>query len=142
MLFALIIGAAAVVAMISSFAMFVQYMREDADDDGNSKRPAGVNRVRSIAEGQALGPAQGQEGPAMTVLIYVNTSKQVGDPDHLKVFATPTPPKHGSRKMTPKASLSSMRSWSESHRAPNDPCYAVDRGLGDPVEFVGSIICR
>jgi hypothetical protein len=22
-----------------------------------------------------------------TVLIYVNTSKQVGDPDHLKVFA-------------------------------------------------------
>ena len=22
----------------------------------------------------------------MTVLIYVNTSKQVGDPDHLKVF--------------------------------------------------------
>jgi hypothetical protein len=23
----------------------------------------------------------------MTVLIYVNTSKQVGDPEHLKVFA-------------------------------------------------------
>ena len=23
----------------------------------------------------------------MTVLIYVNTSKQVGDPDHLRVFA-------------------------------------------------------
>jgi hypothetical protein len=23
----------------------------------------------------------------MTVLIYVNTSKHVGDPDHLKVFA-------------------------------------------------------
>ena len=23
----------------------------------------------------------------MSVLIYVNTSKQVGDPDHLKVFA-------------------------------------------------------
>jgi hypothetical protein len=30
---------------------------------------------------------QAQEGPAMTVLIYVNTSKQVGDPEHLKVFA-------------------------------------------------------
>jgi hypothetical protein len=28
-----------------------------------------------------------QEGP-MTVWIYVNTSKQVGDRDHLKVFAT------------------------------------------------------
>jgi hypothetical protein len=24
--------------------------------------------------------------PPMTVLIYVDTSKQVGDPDHLKVF--------------------------------------------------------
>ena len=23
----------------------------------------------------------------MTVLIYVDTSKQIGDPDHLKVFA-------------------------------------------------------
>ena len=73
--------------MISSFAMFVQYMREDADDDGNSKRAAGVNRVQSIAEGQELGPAQAQEGPTMTVLICVKTSKQVGDADHLKVFA-------------------------------------------------------
>jgi len=86
MLLALIIGAAAVVAFICSFAMFLQYMREDADDDDNSKRPAGVNRVRSVAEGQA-GPAQAQEGPTMTVLIYVKTSKQVGDADHLKVFA-------------------------------------------------------
>jgi hypothetical protein len=25
--------------------------------------------------------------PAMTVFIYVDTSKEVGDPDHLKVFA-------------------------------------------------------
>jgi hypothetical protein len=24
----------------------------------------------------------------MTVFVYVNTSKQVGDPDHIKVFAT------------------------------------------------------
>jgi len=86
MLLALIIGAAAVVAFICSFAMFLQYMREDADDDDNSKRPASVNRARSVAEGQA-GPAQAQEGPTMTVLIYVKTSKQVGDADHLKVFA-------------------------------------------------------
>jgi hypothetical protein len=28
------------------------------------------------------------EGPKMTVLVYVNTSKQVGDADHIKVFAT------------------------------------------------------
>jgi hypothetical protein len=34
----------------------------------------------------ALGEAEAQEGP-VTVLIYVDTSKQVGDPDHLKVFA-------------------------------------------------------
>jgi hypothetical protein len=32
-------------------------------------------------------PPEAEEGPTMTVLIYVNTSKQVGDPDHLKVFA-------------------------------------------------------
>src|SRR2546427_12600065 len=86
MLLALIIVVATVVAFICSFAMFLQYMREDADDDDNSKRPAGVNRVRSVAEGQA-GPALAQERPKMTVLIYVNTSKQGGDPEHLKVFA-------------------------------------------------------
>jgi hypothetical protein len=34
-----------------------------------------------------LGAPEAQEGPAMTVLIYVNTSKQVGDPEYLKVFA-------------------------------------------------------
>jgi hypothetical protein len=34
-----------------------------------------------------LEAAEAQERPAMTVLIYVNTSKQVGDPEHLKVFA-------------------------------------------------------
>jgi hypothetical protein len=32
--------------------------------------------------------------------------------------------------------------WNEPDRAPNDPCHAVDRGLGDPVEFVASIICQ
>jgi hypothetical protein len=34
----------------------------------------------------ALGKSEAEEGP-MTVFIYVNTSKQVGDADHLKVFA-------------------------------------------------------
>jgi hypothetical protein len=33
-----------------------------------------------------LGKAEAEEGP-MTVFIYVNISKQVGDVDHLKVFA-------------------------------------------------------
>ena len=86
MLLALIIGAAAIVAFICSFAMFLQYLREDADDNDNSKRPAGVNRVRSVAEGQA-GPALAQEGPMTTVWIYVDTRYRVGDPGHLKVFA-------------------------------------------------------
>jgi hypothetical protein len=30
--------------------------------------------------------ARGREGP-MTVFVYVNTSKQVGDPEHIKVAA-------------------------------------------------------
>jgi hypothetical protein len=35
------------------------------------------------------GTAQPEERPAMTVFLYVNTtSKQVGDKDHIKVFAT------------------------------------------------------
>jgi hypothetical protein len=33
------------------------------------------------------GQAQAEERP-MTVFVYVNTSKQVGDPEHIKVFAT------------------------------------------------------
>jgi hypothetical protein len=45
MLLALIIGAAAVVAIICSFAMFPQYMREDADDDGNSNAPPANRRA-------------------------------------------------------------------------------------------------
>jgi len=37
-------------------------------------------------KGAALGPAQASEG-TMIAFIYVNTSKQVGDAGHLKVFA-------------------------------------------------------
>ena len=39
MLLALIMGAAAVVAMISSFAMFIQYMREDAEMTATPNAP-------------------------------------------------------------------------------------------------------
>jgi len=41
------------------------------------------------AQRHALGAAEAQEGPTMMVWIYVDTNKQVGDVDHLKVFATP-----------------------------------------------------
>jgi hypothetical protein len=47
----------------------------------------------------------------MTVFVYVTTSKQVGDPEHIKVFATRTPRKPGSRKTIPKALLSNMKCW-------------------------------
>ena len=40
----------------------------------------------------------------MTVLIYVYTSKQVGDPDHLTVFANHDAAERGSRTTIPKAS--------------------------------------
>ena len=38
-------------------------------------------------ERASLGAEKAEERSAMTVLIYVDTSKQVGDQDHLKVFA-------------------------------------------------------
>jgi hypothetical protein len=49
----------------------------------------------------------------MTVLIYVETSKQVGDPEHLKVSQTRTPRNLGSRKTIRKALRSNKRFWSE-----------------------------
>ena len=45
-----------------------------------------VERVFDPTRRASLGAPQASEGP-MTVFIYVNTSKQVGDADHLKVFA-------------------------------------------------------
>ena len=51
----------------------------------------------------------------MTVLIYVDTSRPVGDPDHIKMFASQDAPrKLGSRRTIPKAWRSSMRFWNES----------------------------
>jgi hypothetical protein len=44
-----------------------------------------------------------------TVWIYVNSSKDVGDVDHLKVFVDEATAKTGSRKMIRKAWLSNMR---------------------------------
>ena len=56
--------------------------------------------VQSRSQRYPLGQTEAQERP-MTVLIYVNTSKQVGDPDHLKVFANQDPRKLGSRRTIP-----------------------------------------
>jgi hypothetical protein len=43
--------------------------------------------VQSRAQRDTLGEAEAQEGP-MTLQIYVDTSKKVGNPDHLEAFAT------------------------------------------------------
>jgi hypothetical protein len=51
-----------------------------------SLEPACRAGVQSRPQRDALGPEKAKEGP-MTVMIYVDTSKQVGDKDHLKVFA-------------------------------------------------------
>jgi hypothetical protein len=51
-----------------------------------SAEPKRRARVQSGSQRPSLGASQISEGP-MTVFVYVNTSKQVGDADHLKVFA-------------------------------------------------------
>ncbi len=83
---------------------------------------------------------EAKEGPMTTVWIYVDTRYLPGHPDYVKVLPIRSPRTNGARRTIPKALHSNTRSWSESHRAPNHPCNAVDPGLGDPLEFVASII--
>jgi hypothetical protein len=70
----------------------------------------------------------------MTVWIYVDTSKQVGDRNHLKVFANEDVPKRGFRKTTRKTSRSNMRFWNEArqvgglHRLIGNGILPTDRG--------------
>jgi hypothetical protein len=53
----------------------------------------------------------------MTVLIYVDRSKQVGDNDRLKVFTNEEAAETWFEQKRPrKASRSSMRFWSEPYR--------------------------
>jgi hypothetical protein len=52
----------------------------------------------------------------MTVWIYVDTGKQVGDRNHLKVFASEAARKHGCRKTTRRVSRSNMRFWNEARQ--------------------------
>jgi hypothetical protein len=54
--------------------------------------PAGIEpracpRVYRAREEASLGAPEAEERPMKTVWIYVDISKQVGDRDHLKVFA-------------------------------------------------------
>ena len=69
----------------------------------------------------------------MTVWIYVDSSKQVGDVGHLKVFANEDAAEHGCRKMTPKGWCSSMRCWSK-FRPDAPPAPRGTLGTGVPFE--------
>ena len=54
--------------------------------DANDQPEPNEGVLNFTQETNPLRKAKTSEGP-MTVLIYVNPSKQIGDPDHLKVFA-------------------------------------------------------
>jgi hypothetical protein len=65
--------------------------RSWAADACPRRHDAGVARCQAdsgiwLIEGEALGKAEAEE-ESMKVWIYVDTNKQVGDVDHLKVFA-------------------------------------------------------
>jgi hypothetical protein len=53
----------------------------------------------------------------MTVFIYVNTSKQVGDPEHIKVFATTDAAEAWFEENDLEGAASHIRFWSEPDRA-------------------------
>jgi hypothetical protein len=57
-----------------------------------------------------------------SVWIYVDTNKEVGDKNHLKVFATTDAAerKRGLRRTIPKAWPLSMRFWNERGEPPRD----------------------
>lgn len=78
-----------------------------ADQDGADRGHEGVEPwcpagVQSRSERYPLGQTETQEG-SVTGLIYVNTSKQIRDPDHIKVFANTDAAETWFEETTPKA---------------------------------------
>jgi hypothetical protein len=61
----------------------------------------------------------------MTVFVYVNTSKQVGDADHIKVFANVDAAETWLEENDPKGYRSNVRFWSEPDRPPHHPVQAA-----------------
>jgi hypothetical protein len=59
-----------------------------------------------------------------TVFIYVNTSKQVGDADHLKVFSNVDAAETWLEQ-------NDSRFWSEPDRPPDHLLHAADRGASN-----------
>jgi hypothetical protein len=99
-----------------------------------------------------MGASQAGEGPMTTVWIYVDTNKEVGDVDHLKVFASeeaaekwfaendhPVPPKGGPTTQgyhLCRASQAAEKAWVKGNRGRNhnetetgDVCSDVLSGL-------------
>jgi hypothetical protein len=81
-------------AQVGSVASAVRYLAKQVMMGGSGEitrtsipEPSCGAGVESRSQRYPLGQTKAQEGP-MTVFAYVNTSKQVGDPEHLKVFAT------------------------------------------------------
>ena len=55
-----------------------------------------------------------------TVFVYVNTSNQVGDAEHVKVFANVDAAEKGFEENDPEGT-SNTRSWNEPDRPPYHP---------------------
>jgi hypothetical protein len=63
----------------------------------------------------------------MTVFVCVNTSKQVGDAEHIKVFANIDAVENGPRRTARKARRLSLRFLKEPVRPPRDRVDAAYR---------------
>ena len=53
----------------------------------------------------------------MTVFVYIDANKAVGDPDHIKIFANAEARQLGSRKTTLKAWRLSTGFWGKRERS-------------------------
>ncbi len=78
----------------------------------------------------------------MKVLIYVNTSKEVGEVDHLKVFANEEAMEKWFEENDPRAWHSNMRYWSEQYRPPHRHAHDADRGARGHLEFARALTPR
>jgi hypothetical protein len=90
-----------------------------------------------------MGAPEAEKRP-MTVFVYVSTSKQVGDKEHIKVFANQDAAEKWFEENDPRAWRSNMRFWSEPHRPARNLCNASDcrdrRHLEDTEGERGSVL--
>ena len=77
-----------------------------------------------------------------SVWIYVDTNKEVGDKNHLKVFATTDAAerKRGLRRTIPKAWPLSMRFWNERGRQLRRPYFKINHKAA-PAVAVDALLC-